>query len=58
MVNGIQENTSNGGQPPMGQSGGVPPGANPQDPTGSGGGNIGTGSVPQSGEAGFPQANT
>ena len=58
MVNGIQKNTSDGGQPPMGQSGGVPPGANPQDPTGSGGGNIGTGSVPQAGESGFSQANT
>ena len=58
MVNVIQKNTSDGGQPPMGQSGGVPPGANPQDPTGSGGGNIGTGSVPQAGESGFSQANT
>ena len=58
MVNGIQKNTSDGGQPPMGQSGGVPPGANPQDPTGSGGGNIGTGSVPQAGESGFSAANT
>ena len=53
-----KKNTSDGGQPPMGQSGGVPPGANPQDPTGSGGGNIGTGSVPQAGESGFSQANT
>jgi hypothetical protein len=58
MANGIQKNTGNGGQPPMGQSGGVPPGANPQDPTGSGGGNIGTGSVPQAGESGFSAANT
>ena len=58
MVNGIQKNTSDGGQPPMGQSRGVPPGANPQDPTGSGGGNIGTGSVPQAGESGFSAANT
>ena len=58
MVNGIQENTSNGGQSAMGESGGVPPGANPNDPTGSGGGNIGTGSVPQAGESGFSAANT
>ena len=57
MVNGIQENTSNGGQSAMGQSGGVPAGANPNDPTGSGGGNIGTGSIPQAGESGFSASN-
>jgi len=52
MVNGIRENQGNGGQSGMAQSGGVPAGANPNDPTGSGGGNIGTGSVPQAGESG------
>ena len=56
MVNGIKENAGNGQQPPMGQSGGVPPGANPNDPTGVGGGNIGVGGVPQSGETGFSAA--
>ena len=52
MVNGIRENQGNGGQSGMAESGGVPAGANPSDPTGSGGGNIGTGSVPQTGESG------
>jgi hypothetical protein len=33
--------------------GGVPPGANPADSNGTGGGTIGTGSVPGAGEAGF-----
>jgi hypothetical protein len=56
MVNGIKENAGNGQQSPMGQSGGVPPGANPNDPTGVGGGNIGVGGVPQSGETGFSAA--
>ena len=42
----------------MGSSGGVPAGANPNDPTGSGGGNIGTGSVPQAGESGFSASDT
>ena len=56
MVNGIKENAGNGQQPPMGQSGGAPPGANPNDPTGVGGGNIGVGGVPQSGETGFSAA--
>jgi hypothetical protein len=52
MVNGIRENQGDGGQSGMAQSGGVPAGANPNDPTGSGGGNIGTGSIPQTGESG------
>jgi len=56
MVNGIKENAGNGGQPPVGQTGGAPAGANPNDPTGVGGGNIGVGSVPQSGETGFSAA--
>lgn len=43
--------------PPMGGPGNMAPGANPSDVTGAGGGNIGTGSVPQPGQAGFA-ANT
>jgi hypothetical protein len=43
--------------PPMGGNGSMAPGANPADATGAGGGNIGTGSVPQPGQAGF-SANT
>jgi len=39
-------------QPPAGPPQG-PPGANPQDPTGAGGGNIGTGQAPAPGEQGF-----
>ena len=57
MVNGIRENQGNGGQPGMAQSGGVPSGANPKDTNGSGNSNIGVGSVPQPGEAGFSAAN-
>jgi hypothetical protein len=54
MVNGNQTTTGNSGQQsPMGNMGGVPPGASPTDPTGNGGGNIGTGNVPMPGEAGF-----
>ena len=43
--------------PAMGGNGNMASGANPSDPTGAGGGNIGTGSVPQPGQAGF-SANT
>jgi len=54
MANGNQQNTGNRGQQsPMANMGGVPPGASPTDATGAGGGNIGTGSVPLPGEAGF-----
>ena len=54
IANGNQQNTGNRGQPsPMANMGGVPPGASPTDATGAGGGNIGTGSVPLPGEAGF-----
>ena len=42
----------------MASSGGTPAGANPDDPTGVGGGNIGTGSIPQAGESGFSAGNT
>ena len=57
MVNGIRGNQGDGGQSGMAQGGGVPAGANPQDTNGSGGGNIGVGSVPQPGEAGFSATN-
>jgi len=40
-------------QPAMADTGKVPPGASATDTTGTGGGNIGTGSVPLPGEAGF-----
>ena len=52
-TNGNQQAQGNGQQPPMGGGGEVPAGANPNDPTGVGGGNIGTGSVPQTGEPSF-----
>ena len=59
MANGNQNNTTAaGGQGQMGQTGPVPAGASPTDPTGAGGGNIGTGNVPMPGEAGFSAANT
>ena len=59
MANGNQNNTAAaGGQDQMGQTGPVSPGASPTDPTGAGGGNIGTGDVPMPGEAGFSAANT
>ena len=54
MANGNQQNTGNSGQQgSMANMGGTPPGASPTDNTGAGGGNIGTGSVPMPGEAGF-----
>jgi len=40
-------------QPNMGAPEGVPAGANPADPTGVGGGTIGTGTTPTPGEGGF-----
>lgn len=43
--------------PPPEAAPGVPPGANPMDPTGAGGGQMGTGSVPAPGTPGFA-ANT
>jgi len=58
MANGNQNNTASaGGQGQMGQTGEVPTGASPTDPTGAGGGNIGTGNVPMPGEAGFSSPN-
>jgi hypothetical protein len=59
MVNGTQNNTAAaGGQSQMEPVGEVPTGASPTDPTGVGGGNIGTGNAPMPGEAGFSAANT
>ncbi|MGB1651696.1 MAG: portal protein, partial [Acidimicrobiales bacterium] len=62
MLKGLanaQQEASQQGQPTgdqqgsVGQSGGVPPGANPDDASGVGGGTIGTGSVPAAGENNF-----
>ena len=58
MANGNTENQGTNQQPAMENTGGTPAGANPQDPTGVGGGNIGTGNVPQPGETGFSTPNT
>jgi len=59
MANGNQQNTGNSGQQsPMANMGGVPAGASPTDPTGAGGGNIGTGNAPMPGEAGFSSKAT
>ena len=59
MANGNQNNTTAaGGQSQMGQTGPVPTGASATDPTGVGGGNIGTGNAPMPGEAGFSSPNT
>ena len=58
MANGNQQNEGDGQQPNVAQSGDVPPGANPNDPTSVGGGNIGVGGVPQTGETGFTQRAT
>ena len=59
MANGNKQDTGNSGQQsPMANMGGVPPGASPTDATGAGGGNIGTGSVPLPGEAGFSSNTT
>jgi len=62
-LNEQQQPTEQGGVPPIGAtdgagggmdgSGGVPVGANPADDSGIGGGNIGVGSAPLAGEAGF-----
>ena len=50
LLKGFQVPPQAGGTPPQGQP---PAGANPLDPTGSGGGNIGTGQAPIPGEQGF-----
>ena len=63
ILKGLQQNAqqeasqqaqpSGGQQGSVGQSGGIPAGANPNDPSGVGGGQIGTGSVPSAGEDNF-----
>ena len=58
MANGNQQTENNNQQSSMAPNGGTPAGANPNDPTGVGGGNIGTGSIPQAGESGFSAGNT
>jgi hypothetical protein len=55
MANGNTTNEGNGQQSNVAETGGAPAGANPNDITGSGGGNIGVGGVPQAGESGFTQ---
>jgi hypothetical protein len=56
MTNGNQQTTGTDQQQGgMGPAQGIPPGANPADATGAGGGNIGTGNVPQPGETDFAQ---
>lgn len=49
------QNTSQ--QPPLEAGGGIPAGASATDPTGAGGGTIGTGGAPMSGEMGFAGAD-
>ncbi len=58
MANGNQQTENNNQQSSMASNGGAPAGANPNDPTGVGGGNIGTGNIPQAGESGFSAGNT
>jgi hypothetical protein len=54
MTNGNQQaQATNQQQENMGGAQGIPPGANPADATGVGGGNIGAGAVPQPGEDQF-----
>jgi len=58
----LQAEIMKGFQAPATPEGAAPAGANPMDPTGAGGGNIGTGQVPVPGEQGFSangqEANT
>ena len=53
MANGNKQTESNNQQSAMASSGGTPAGANANDITGAGGGNIGAGGVPTPGESGF-----
>ena len=54
MTNGNQQaQATNQQQENMGGAQGIPPGANPADATGVGGGNIGAGAVSQPGEDQF-----
>ena len=58
MANGNTQNESNSQQSAMASGGGTPTGANPNDITGVGGGNIGVGGVPTPGEGGFASGDT
>ena len=58
MANGNTTTEGTGQQSNVAQTGGAPAGANPNDPTGVGGGNIGVGGVPQAGETGFSSRTT
>jgi hypothetical protein len=53
MANGNQQNQNNNQQSTMASDGGAPTGADAEDLTGVGGGNIGVGGVPQPGEDSF-----
>tara|TARA_R110000824_G_scaffold181499_2_gene362336 strand:- start:3679 stop:5835 length:2157 start_codon:yes stop_codon:yes gene_type:complete len=58
MTNGNQQTQGpSGGQQNVGAANGVPPGSNPTDTSGVGNGNIGTGNVPQPGEAGYAETS-
>ncbi len=58
MTNGNQQTQSpSGGQQNVGAPNGIPPGSNPTDASGVGNGNIGTGNVPQPGEAGYAETS-
>ena len=52
-ASGTQVNPDSQQSPSMGASTGVPPGANPMDESGVGGGTIGVGNAPVAGETGF-----
>ena len=53
MANGNQQDKNNNQQPSMADDGGAPTGADAEDITGVGGGNIGVGGVPTPGEDSF-----
>ena len=53
MANGNQQDKGNNQQSSMASNGGAPTGADAEDITGDGGGNIGIGGVPTPGEDSF-----
>ena len=57
MANGNKQDQGDSQQSAMASGGGTPTGANPNDITGVGGGNIGVGGVPTPGESGFASGN-
>jgi len=57
MANGNKQDQGDSQQSAMASDGGTPTGANPNDITGVGGGNIGVGGVPTPGEGGFASGN-